>query len=148
MTDSDRTLTLCFRRSVFLLAGCLLLHPHPHARGALRITRGQHRLLRSAAGKGKHGSPHSTPYMPPPPTPHPHPHPCSQNQGMSLLYRVRISLPRSCSLSLSLSLSLFLSFSLSLSLSLSLYFSFSLSVCFISYKICPLVFSNISLPQN
>jgi hypothetical protein len=49
MPDSKRTSILCFRRSVFLLAGCLLLHRHPHARGALRSIRGQHRMLRSAA---------------------------------------------------------------------------------------------------
>ena len=59
MPDSERTSILCFRHSVFLLAGRLLLHPQPHARGALRITRGQQRLLRSDAGKGKHRGPHS-----------------------------------------------------------------------------------------
>ena len=72
MPDSERTSSLCFRLSVFRLAGCPLLHPHPHAQGALQITRGQKRLLHSAAGKGQHGGPRTTPRMP---TPRHHPPP-------------------------------------------------------------------------
>jgi hypothetical protein len=67
MPDSERTSILCFRLSVFLLAGCLLLHRNPHARGVLRSTRGQNRMLRSAActsRKGKTWRPHPTPCMP------------------------------------------------------------------------------------
>ncbi len=49
MPDSEQTSILCVRLSVFLLAWCFLRHRHPHARGALRSTRGQNRMLRSAA---------------------------------------------------------------------------------------------------